>query len=232
VTPPSRFDKLSLRANVESGNALGTQIMTSFYDRHIMPRLIGCACASRPIMKQRAKVVPLAEGRVLELGIGGGLNLSFYDPAKVSEVKGVDPSEALRARALAAPRPDGLTVSIEDGTAEALPFEDASFDSVVCTFTLCSVQSQAAALAEAKRVLKPSGRLLYCEHGLAPEIDVAKWQYRIEPVWKAIAGGCHLTRPIGAAIEAAGFRMETWQSMFLPGTPRIMGWNEWGSAGV
>jgi len=210
----------------------GLKIMTSFYDRHIMPRLIGCACASRPIMKQRAKVVPLAEGRVLELGIGGGLNLSFYDPAKVSEVLGVDPSEALRDRALAAPRPEGLKVSIADGTAEALPFEDASFDSVVCTFTLCSVQSHAAALAEAKRVLKPSGRLLYCEHGLAPDVDVAKWQYRIEPVWKAIAGGCHLTRPIGAAIEAAGFRMEIWQSMFLPGTPRILGWSEWGSAGV
>ncbi len=204
--------------------------MTSFYDRHIMPRLIGCACASPPIMKQRAKVVPLAEGRVLELGIGGGLNLAFYDPAKVSEVRGVDPSEALRMRALAAPRPEGLKVSIEDGTAEALPFEDRSFDSVVCTFTLCSVQSHAAALAEARRVLKPSGALLYCEHGLAPDTGVAKWQARIEPVWKAIAGGCHLTRPIGAAIEMAGFRLDSWQSMFLPGTPRIFGWSEWGAA--
>ena len=204
--------------------------MTSFYNRHIMPRLIGCACASTPIMMQRAKVVPLASGRVLELGIGGGLNLAFYDPAKVSEVMGVDPSDALRERAIAAPRPEGLTVDIAAGTAEALPFEDHSFDTVVCTFTLCSVQSQAGALAEARRVLKPFGRLLFCEHGLAPEPDVAKWQRRVEPVWKALAGGCHLTRPIGSAIEAGGFRLEAWNSMFLPGTPRFAGWSEWGVA--
>lgn len=202
--------------------------MTSFYDRHIMPRLIGCACASKPIMKQRAKVVPLASGRVLELGVGGGLNLAFYDPAKVSALLGVDPSDELRERALAAPRPEGLKVDIASGTAEALPFEDHSFDTVVCTFTLCSVQSHASAVAEARRVLKPSGRFLFCEHGLAPEPDVARWQRRVEPVWKAIAGGCHLTRPIGSAIEAGGFKLESWNSMFLPSTPRIFGWSEWG----
>jgi ubiquinone/menaquinone biosynthesis C-methylase UbiE len=204
--------------------------MTSFYDRHIMPRLIGCACASRPIMKQRAKVVPLAEGRVLELGVGGGLNLAFYDPAKVSEVVGVDPSAALRERAEAAPRPPELKVTVADGTAEALPFEDKSFDCVVCTFTLCSVTGPAAALAEARRVLKPGGRLLFCEHGLAPDDGVARWQRRVEPIWKRIAGSCHLTRPIGTAIEAAGFRLDRWESMYLPNTPRIAGWNEWGAA--
>ncbi len=202
--------------------------MTSFYDRHVMPRLIGCACASKPIMRQRAKVVPLASGRVLELGVGGGLNLAFYDPGKVTELFGVDPSDELRDRALAAPRPDGLKVDIAAGTAEALPFEDGSFDTVVCTFTLCSVQSQAAAIAEARRVLKPQGRFLFCEHGLAPDVGVAKWQSRIEPVWKAIAGGCHLTRPIGGAIEAGGFQLDSWSSMFLPSTPRIFGWSEWG----
>ncbi|MDP1967450.1 MAG: class I SAM-dependent methyltransferase, partial [Reyranella sp.] len=172
--------------------------MTSFYDRHIMPRLIGCACASKPIMKQRVKVVPRAAGKVLELGIGGGANLQFYDPSKVESVFGVDPSAELRARAMTAERPQGLNVDIQDGTAEALPFEDASFDCVVCTFTLCSVQSPAAALAEARRVLKPGGRFLYCEHGLAPDPGVARWQARLEPVWKSIAGGCHLTRPITA----------------------------------
>ena len=125
--------------------------MTSFYDRHIMPRLIGSACGTRPIMRQRAKVVPFAEGRVLELGIGGGLNLAFYDPVKVSAVLGVDPSAALRARAEAAPRPPGIAVEVREGEAEALPFEDRSFDSVVCTFTLCSVCTPAAALAEARR---------------------------------------------------------------------------------
>ncbi len=204
--------------------------MASFYERHILPRLIGCACAARPIMRQRAKVVPLAEGRVLELGIGGGLNLAFYDPAKVSAVLGVDPSAGLRARAEAAPRPEGLAVEVREGQAEALPFEDRSFDSVVCTFTLCSVCTPAAALAEARRVLKPGGRLLFCEHGLAPDADVARWQRRIEPIWKPIGGGCHLTRPIAGPIEAAGFRIERRETMYLPKTPRAFGWQEWGVA--
>ncbi|MDR3507462.1 MAG: class I SAM-dependent methyltransferase [Caulobacteraceae bacterium] len=204
--------------------------MTSFYDRHIMPRLIGCACGSRPIMRQRAKVAPLAQGRVLELGIGGGLNLAHYDPAKVAKVFGVDPSAELRARAVAAPRPEGLLVEVLEGTAEALPFEAGEFDTVVCTFTLCSVHTPAKALAEARRVLKPGGRLLFCEHGLAPDAEVARWQGRIEPVWKRIAGGCHLTRPVGTSIVLAGFALERLESMYLPKTPRSLGWNEWGAA--
>lgn len=206
--------------------------MASWYDRNIMPKLIGCACASRPIMKQRAKVVPLASGRVLELGIGGGLNLAFYDPAKVTAVFGVDPSAELRAVATDAPRAEGMAVEVLEGTAEALPFEAASFDSVVCTFTLCSVHTPARALAEARRVLKPGGRLFFCEHGLAPDDDVARWQGRVEPLWKRLAGGCHLTRPIGSAISGAGFRLEDSQTMYLPKTPRILGWNEWGVATV
>lgn len=204
--------------------------MTSFWDRHVMPRLIGCACASKPIMKQRAKVVPNAAGRVLELGIGGGLNLAFYDPAKVESVSGVDPSLELRDRALAAPRPEGLQVEIREGVAESLPFEAESFDCVVCTFTLCSVQSPAAALAEARRVLKPGGRFLFAEHGLAPDESVVRWQKRLEPAWKAIAGGCHLTRPITSSIAASGFSIASDAGMYLPGTPRALGWSEWGEA--
>ncbi len=206
--------------------------MGSFYDRHILPKLLSAACASPGIMDQRARVVPLAEGRVLELGIGMGLNLNFYDPANVSEVVGVDPAQALRTLAMAAPRPPGLSVRVEDGTAEALPFEDRSFDTVVCTFTLCSVCTPAAALAEARRVLKPNGRFLFCEHGLAPEREVATWQRRVEPLWKRLAGGCHLTRPVTPVIEAAGFKVEWQEQAYLPKAPRIAGWNEWGAAGV
>lgn len=204
--------------------------MTSLYDRFVLPKLLGFACGSPPIMKQRAKIVPQAEGRVLELGIGMGRNLAFYDPAKVTELRGVDPSPELRAMAMAAERPAGLSVSIENGTAEALPYDDASFDTVVCTFTLCSVCTPAAALAEARRVLKPTGRFLFCEHGLAPDPDVAKWQRRIEPVWKRIAGGCHLTRPVASAIAAAGFKLGKVETMYLPKTPHFAGWNEWGAA--
>ncbi|MFI4936311.1 MAG: class I SAM-dependent methyltransferase [Caulobacterales bacterium] len=204
--------------------------MASWWDRVVVPRLICCACAGPSIMKQRVKIVPLAAGRVLELGIGGGLNLGFYDPSKVSEVVGVDPSPGLRERAEAAAAAVDLKVSIQAGSAEALPFDAASFDCVVCTFTLCSVASPSAALSEARRVVKPGGRLLYCEHGLAPDEGVARWQRRIEPLWKPMAGGCHLTRPITPPIEAAGFALGERHSMYLPGAPRIAGWNEWGEA--
>ena len=204
--------------------------MASLYDRFVLPRLLKCACSSPVVRKQRAKVVPPAAGRVLELGIGMGLNLGFYDPGKVESVTGVDPAPELRAAAAAAPRDPRLTISVLEGTAEALPFDAASFDCVVCTFTLCSVHGPAQALAEARRVLKPGGRFLFCEHGLAPDPDVVKWQRRIEPVWKRIAGGCHLTRPVTSAIEAAGFRVTRRDQMYVPRTPRFAGWNEWGEA--
>jgi ubiquinone/menaquinone biosynthesis C-methylase UbiE len=206
--------------------------MTSFYDRHILPRLIGCACGAGAIAKQRAKVVPRAQGRVLELGIGGGLNLAFYDPARVTSVTGVDPSEGLRARALAAPRPDGLKVEVLAGEAEKLSFDDRSFDTVVCTFTLCSVHTPSAVLAEARRVLKPDGHFVFCEHGLAPDPSVSRWQRRIEPFWTPLAGGCRLTRPVGAAIAAAGFLIDETQAFYMPKAPKPLGWCELGVARV
>ena len=204
--------------------------MSSFYDRKILPRLLACACSSPPMMKQRTKVVPHATGRVLELGIGMGLNLAFYNPAAVKVVVGVDPSPELRALAEAAPRPHGLAVEVAEGTAEALPFEAGSFDTVVCTFTLCSVHTPTAALAEARRVLKPGGSFLFCEHGLAPDADVARWQRFWDPLWSAMAGGCHIIRPVAATLPAAGLKIDWLDTMYVPGTPRIAGWNEWGRA--
>lgn len=204
--------------------------MASFYDRYILPKFLTCACSAPVMMKQRAKVVPRAEGRVLELGIGMGLNLSFYDADKVTGVFGVDPAAPLRAQAEAAPHDPRLAVEVLDGTAEELPFEDDEFDCIVCTFTLCSVHTPAAALTEARRVLKPGGRFLFCEHGLAPDEGVAKWQRRIEPVWKRLAGGCHLTRPVAGNIEASGFKVEGVERMYMPKMPRFAGWMEWGEA--
>jgi ubiquinone/menaquinone biosynthesis C-methylase UbiE len=204
--------------------------MASLYERYVIPWMINCACGTSVIEKQRAKIVPRASGRVLELGMGSGLNLPFYDKGKVSELEAVEPSDRLRKMAQAATERAHLSAHVVDARAEALPFESASFDTVVCTYTLCSVQDPGAVLAEARRVLKPDGRLVFCEHGLAPDADVVKWQRRIEPAWKVIAGGCHLTRPVAGAIEAAGFRVIDKNTMYLPKTPRWAGWNEWGEA--
>lgn len=204
--------------------------MASFYERKILPPLLKCACSAPPIAKQRAKIVPQARGQVLELGIGMGLNLAFYDAANVKSVTGVDPAPELRAIAKAAPKPDGLTVEVEAGTAEALPFADKSFDDVVCTYTLCSVHTPAQALSEARRVLKPGGRFLFCEHGLSPDPGVAKWQRRIDPLWSRLFGGCHITRPVAETLQAAGFKLDRHETMYLPKTPKIAGWNEWGVA--
>ena len=194
--------------------------MGSFYERHILPHVLGCACGARPIRRQRAKIVPGAKGKVLELGIGGGLNLAFYDPARVDSVTGVDPSEGLRRIALAAPRPAGLKVEVLDGEAENLPFEAGSFDTVVCTFTLCSVASPQAALAEARRVLKPGGRFLFSEHGLSPDAGVQQWQRRIEPIWKPFAAAATSPAPSPRPSKRPVLRWRASKPCTCPGLPR------------
>ena len=204
--------------------------MAGFWDRHVVPRLIGFCCTQRPVMDRRKLVLPRAEGHVLELGAGGGANFALYDPRRVTRVEGVDPSPGLLDRARDAAKAEGLEFDIKEGVAEALPWPDESFDSVVVTFTLCSVQDQGRSLAEARRVLRPGGKLLFLEHGASPDPGTAKWQRRIEPVWKRIAGGCHLTRPITSAITAAGFEIVDRGEGYMPKTPRWAGWTEWGEA--
>lgn len=195
----------------------------------MVPRLIGYCCSQPPVMAYRAKVVPLATGRVLELGAGGGANLRFYNRDAVESVTGVDPSDELIALASQRMLPaDRGFFRPEKGVAEALPFPDASFDTVLSTFTLCSVQDQARALREARRVLKPGGRLLFLEHGLSPDAGPCKWQHRLEPAWKHIAGGCHLTRPITQAVLDAGFSVGERHGWYMDKSPRVLGWVEWG----
>ena len=204
--------------------------MTSWWDRHIVPRLIKCACSQGQIMKVRSKVVPHARGDVLELGCGGGINMEFYDPARVTSFTGLDPSPELLAMSRAAAQARGMAADIQGGVGEAMPFANARFDTVVTTFTLCSVADQAAVLAEIRRVLKPGGTALFLEHGAAPDAGVAKWQRRIEPVWKRIGGNCHLTRPISDAYEQAGFAVDRQAAAYMPKTPRPFGWYEYGAA--
>ncbi|MCS6987296.1 MAG: class I SAM-dependent methyltransferase [Sphingomonadaceae bacterium] len=202
----------------------------NWWDAHVVPRLIGFACTQPPVMRRRALVVPQAEGRVLELGAGGGANLPLYDPRRVTSVTGVDPHARLRAMALRAGVPAAVPIELVDGRAEELPFPDGSFDTVVTTFTLCSVQDPARALAEARRVLKPGGRLVFLEHGLAPAPGLQRWQRRLEPLWKRIAGGCHLTRPVAASIARAGFTIDTLAQEFMERAPKVLGWVERGVA--
>jgi len=204
--------------------------LANWYDAHIVPRVIKCACSSPAIMRIREQVVPLASGQVFEIGCGGGINQQFYDPAKVSGFSGMDPSvkglEFARDAAVA----KGWQADIRQGFGEAIPFADESFDCVVCTYTLCSVTSQSQTVSELRRILKPGGRLLFAEHGSAPDAAVRKWQNRIEPVWKRLAGGCHLTRPISSAIAEGGFALAPLGARYAPKTPRWAGWMEWGEA--
>lgn len=192
-----------------------------FYDRHILPHLIDLACGVGVLMKARSQIVPLARGQVLEIGIGSGLNLAFYDPAQVTKIVGVDPSAAMQR--LARERAQRVDIPVEMVALELgqIQADAASFDDIVCTFTLCTIPDAVAALREMRRVLKPGGRLLFCEHGLAPDAPVVRWQKRLTPLWKPLAGGCHLDRDIPALIEAGGFHIREIDSRYLKG-PRPM----------
>lgn len=200
------------------------------YERVVLPRMIELACGTGPVGKQREKIVPLAEGRVLEVGMGSGLNLPYYDPDRVERVWGLEPSEGMRRRAQRSLRRAAVDVEWLSLPGEEIPLEDASADTVLLTFTLCTIPDFRTALAQMHRVLKPGGRLLFCEHGVAPDESVRRWQARINPLWRKLAGGCNLNRPIPAYLEQAGFAIQELQSMYLPSTPRIAGFNYWGVA--
>jgi len=201
-----------------------------FYDRHILPRFINCACGTKPIMEQREKVVPGASGTVLEIGIGTGLNLPFYDPAKVERVIGLDPSEEsweLAARRIAAVDFEVEFIGLPDGE---IPLADDSVDTILITYSLCTIPDPVAALQGMQRVLRPSGELIFCEHGKAPDVNVCKWQDRLDGFWGKIAGGCHLNRDIPQILAAGGFSVKGMDTMYLPSSPRFASFNYWGTA--
>ena len=203
---------------------------SGWWDRVIVPRLIGYGCAQPQIMKARSFIVPHAAGDVLELGCGGGINMQFYDPAKISSFSGLDPSPELLDGSRKAAQEKGMTADIRGGIGEDMPFADNSFDTILVTFTLCSVDDQAQVLSEMRRVLRPGGKILFLEHGRAPDAAVHKWQSRIEPAWKRLAGNCHLTRAVTDAYAGAGFAISNAEKNYMPKTPRLFGWVEWGHA--
>jgi ubiquinone/menaquinone biosynthesis C-methylase UbiE len=201
----------------------------SWYDERIVPHLISFACSIKPVRMQREKVVPLAQGDVLEIGLGSGLNLPYYDSQKVRKIWGLEPSEGMRK--LAAKNLQGMNLDLEfiDLPGEEIPLESNSIDTVLVTYTLCTIPDAATALEGMRRVLKPEGRLLFCEHGVAPDDNVRRWQNRLNAGWGKIAGGCNMNRDVPAMINAAGFKIVQDERMYIPGL-RILSYNYWGSA--
>jgi ubiquinone/menaquinone biosynthesis C-methylase UbiE len=188
-----------------------------FYSRHILPHVVHLACSTRSAMRQREEIVPRAHGRVLEIGFGSGLNLPFYDAARVSKVWGLDPAAEMHAKATDAVAAAPFEVELVEAPADSIPLEDASVDTVLSTYTLCTIPDTAAALAEVRRVLKPGGELLFCEHGLAPDRWMQRQQDFLNPLWRRVGGGCNLNRRIPDLLEAGGFRLRELDARYIPG---------------
>ena len=200
----------------------------SLYNKYILPNLIISGCNKKPQMKQREKIIPNAKGKVLEVGIGSGLNLSFYDPDKVTELVGIDPSLELWEKRQ--PVKDlGFHYEFIKGVAEDMPFGKDSFDTIVLTYTLCSIPDFQSALESLRKVLKPSGKFLFCEHGKAPDKSVLLTQNAINPIWKLIGGGCNINRDIPSIINGNGFKILTLETMYVPGWKPVS-FNFWGEA--
>jgi len=200
-----------------------------FYNKHILPMCLDKACGVKPITKQREKIVPLARGTVLEIGIGSGLNLPHYDGSQITKLIGVDPDEDIWKRS--AKRRSLCTFPIEriGLSGEDIPLETAAVDNAVITYTLCTIPDAVKALKEVKRIVRPGGVIYFTEHGRAPDESVAKWQNRIDPLWGKIAGGCHSGRDIPALFKLAGIGFERLETMYIPG-PKVLSYNYFGIA--
>jgi ubiquinone/menaquinone biosynthesis C-methylase UbiE len=190
-----------------------------FYQQWIVPPLIDLSMDNRHLRPYRERVAGAAEGRILDVGIGSGMNLPFYAP-QAREIFGLEPSPWLLARARSKAQLASSPVHLLEGSAERIPFADRSIDTIVLAWTGCSIPDIATALEDMRRVLKPGGRLLFVEHGRAPEPGVARWQDRLDPLWHRISGGCHLNRRIDDLLADAGFRIDRLDTGYIPG-PRI-----------
>ena len=199
----------------------GYQSAVGLYSRFVLPRLLDFAMKLDELAALRADVIPQARGVVLEVGIGSGLNLAFYSAARVSHVYGIDPSRDLLA--MAQTKVDAglpIPVTLIPQSADRIPLADQSVDTVVVTWSLCSIPNPAATLREMRRVMKADGRLIFAEHGLSPDARVQSWQNRLTPMWRRLAGGYHLNRKIDDEIRAAGFSIATLETRYIPG-PRV-----------
>lgn len=200
-----------------------------FYDEHVLPHLINCACGMAAIERLRAKMVPLAKGKVLEIGMGSGLNLKHYREEQVDLVWGLEPSEGMRRKAQANLEASNVKVEWLGLPSESIPLDNESADTIVLTYTLCTIEDPMSALAEMRRVLKPTGELIFSEHGQSPDASVQRWQDRVNPVWKKMAGGCNLNRAIPSLILEAGFNITKLDQKYIKG-PKIAAYQYFGVA--
>lgn len=201
----------------------------NFYDKYILPKVIDCVCKQKPTRYQRKKVVPLAKGRVLEIGIGSGLNLPFYDTSKVQHLTAIDPSEEIWNENKIEINQLGFDFQFIKAFAENIPEDNNTFDSAIITYTLCSIPETPKALEELRRVLKPNGKLIFCEHGIAPDKAVKRWQNMVNPLWKRLGGGCNLNRDIPHILQDNGFKINDLETMYIPGW-KPASFNYWGTA--
>ena len=204
--------------------------MINLYDKYILPHLLNCSCNTKPFIVQRKKVIPLATGKVLEVGIGSGLNLPFYQKDSIKEIWGLDPSKELLLMAKKKAKAENMDVQFLNATAESIQLDDNFFDTVVVTYTMCTISNLNQALSEIKRVMKTDGRLIFCEHGASPEPGVFVWQNRLNKVWSKISGGCNINKDIPSIIESSGLVVSQLETMYLPKTPKMLGYNYWGYA--
>jgi len=196
----------------------------SFYEDRILPHVIDRACSMGQIMKLRSQIVPHARGRVLEVGMGSAINMEFYNADQVEMVYGLEPSAGMRRKAQSNLARSRINVEWLDLPGECIPLEDQSVDTVLLTFTLCTIPDWHLALEQMSRVLKPGGELLFLEHGESPDDSIRKWQNRVTPGWKKLAGGCHLNRNIADLIRHAGFDIIELENLYVPKAPKIAGY--------
>ncbi|MBF2753869.1 MAG: class I SAM-dependent methyltransferase [Gammaproteobacteria bacterium AqS3] len=199
------------------------------WNRWVLPHLLHCSCGLKPFRMQREKIVPEARGTVLEVGFGSGLNLPHYRTDAVDKIYALEPAEPVAALAEEAIGRASMPVELLLAGAEDIPLPSNCIDSVVCTYTLCTIPDLERSLAEIRRVLRPEGRFWFSEHGLAPDESVAHWQRRLDGLWSRIAGGCHLSRDAPENLRTAGWRIGSLDQMYLPGSKIVM-YHSWGWA--
>jgi ubiquinone/menaquinone biosynthesis C-methylase UbiE len=201
----------------------------SLYEKYFLPKLLDFCCGMEGFQNKRSQIVPLAHGRILEIGIGSGLNFDHYNFDKVEEIIGVDPAVSSVAMARSRSSQYNSKISFIESSAESIDLPSSTFDCVVIGYSLCTIPDPLKALAEARRLMKPEGSLFFMEHGLAPEKNIQKWQHRLTPGWKKIGGGCNLNRDIEALIKAGGFQFKSLKKKYIKG-PKIAAFQYYGEA--